>query len=203
MNLLHQHNPPIIHRDLKPGNVLLNSNYEPCISDFGLSKFVLSDTQSNFTGTLRFMAPEMMRYDVHYTTAVDVYAYGLILFQLFTIMHPTPRYRTTSTIPRASATECLLRCHSRSSSSRESAMRESGVRHRGANASEYGSAPSPRRALSARRAGRPHCERRCRRSTCNSTITSTCTTVQEVLPANANAAANADVNAVLPELLLK
>lgn len=83
MNLLHKHNPPIIHRDLKPGNILLNANLEPCVSDFGLSKFLRdNEPQSMYGGTIRFMAPEILRSDSTYGTAVDVYAYGMLVFQL-------------------------------------------------------------------------------------------------------------------------
>lgn len=80
------HSQGVIHRDLKPGNVFLNDKHEPCIADFGLSRIEdLNMTQS--LGSPLFMAPELFSEwgeDNGYTTKVDVYAYAVLLYQMFT-----------------------------------------------------------------------------------------------------------------------
>ena len=84
MKYLHDHN--IIHRDLKPGNILLNSEYQPLITDFGMSKFFdtgHSYSQSQFGGTKPYQAPEILLGDP-YNIKVDVYAFGIMMFEVLT-----------------------------------------------------------------------------------------------------------------------
>lgn len=83
------HNKNIVHRDLKPENVFLDSNFEPVLSDFGLSK-ILNDDELKITGRLGtpyFMAPEMFsdeKDDVSITKKIDVYAFAVTLLSMFT-----------------------------------------------------------------------------------------------------------------------
>jgi serine/threonine protein kinase len=76
----------VIHRDLKPDNIMLTEDYEPKIGDFGLSKFVAQDdmlSQSGTRGTARYMALEIHE-SYQYGLEVDVYAYGMIMYELIT-----------------------------------------------------------------------------------------------------------------------
>jgi ankyrin repeat protein len=81
LSFLHNCNPPIIHRDLKPGNLLLTAEGHLKVSDFGLSKiYDMTATNGEYrmtgvTGTLRYMAPEVVRSDV-YTEKVDIYSFA-------------------------------------------------------------------------------------------------------------------------------
>ena len=89
---LHQCKPPIIHRDLKPDNILLADNGSIKLADFGLSKICLSDGRGQYqmtgeTGTLQYMAPEVMRSE-HYDKSVDLYSFALVLW--FLIHGETP-----------------------------------------------------------------------------------------------------------------
>ena len=77
------HNLGGLHRDLKPANIMLNSDFEPKIADFGLSKISDDSTQSIIAGSPFWMAPELFERE-QYDQKVDVYAYGVILYQLFT-----------------------------------------------------------------------------------------------------------------------
>ncbi|HSU68970.1 MAG TPA: serine/threonine-protein kinase, partial [Tepidisphaeraceae bacterium] len=82
---LHGHG--IVHRDLKPSNVLLDHTGRAVVSDFGLATSAarpLDDppAEPRVAGTPSFMAPEM--FDGEVSFASDVYALGIITFQLLT-----------------------------------------------------------------------------------------------------------------------
>ncbi|CAI7808103.1 unnamed protein product [Closterium sp. NIES-54] len=93
--------PPIIHRDVKSGNILLDEDLEPVVSDFGLAKvapehFTQPMTVTAIMGTQGYVAPEYVRTG-KITQAVDVFAFGVVLLELITghiPFHPsrTPAY---------------------------------------------------------------------------------------------------------------
>jgi len=93
--LAHAHEHGILHRDLKPANVLLTDDGQPMLLDFNLShdtKLSGSATAAQAGGTLPFMAPEQLQAyqaqtcSLNYTS--DLYALGVILFELLTGRHP-------------------------------------------------------------------------------------------------------------------
>jgi len=86
LKFLHANN--IIHRDMKPDNVLIDEDMRPKITDFGSAKIQDTLTQTKGVGTPIYIAPEVVRPitgdgKVHYDSAVDVYALGLILWAIW------------------------------------------------------------------------------------------------------------------------
>ncbi|KAF8636393.1 hypothetical protein AX17_003575 [Amanita inopinata Kibby_2008] len=82
------HSACVIHRDLKPGNLLVNSDCELKICDFGLSRGYASRPDENAThlteyvATRWYRAPEIMLAFRGYNTAIDVWSIGCILAEL-------------------------------------------------------------------------------------------------------------------------
>lgn len=86
----------IIHRDLKPSNFLLHSDRRLLLSDFGIAHILQTDiteeavpltATGTFAGTPLYMAPEMFRGE-QIDHRVDIYALGIILFQLLSGQFP-------------------------------------------------------------------------------------------------------------------
>ncbi|XP_066314954.1 lysM domain receptor-like kinase 3 [Miscanthus floridulus] len=87
LEYIHEHTKDhYVHRDIKSSNILLDGSLRAKISDFGLAKLVVksSDAEASVTkvvGTFGYLAPEYLR-DGLATTKSDVYAFGVVLFEL-------------------------------------------------------------------------------------------------------------------------
>jgi TolB-like protein/predicted Ser/Thr protein kinase/Tfp pilus assembly protein PilF len=104
----HEHG--ILHRDIKPGNILLDKEGEPHLTDFGLARLV--ETESTVTRTLEvlgtpsYMAPEQaVGNNSALATATDVYGLGAVLYQLLTGHPPFAGGTTYETIKLLLETE--------------------------------------------------------------------------------------------------
>uniref|UniRef100_A0A5B7BZ54 non-specific serine/threonine protein kinase n=1 Tax=Davidia involucrata TaxID=16924 RepID=A0A5B7BZ54_DAVIN len=90
--LHHDCSPLILHRDVKSNNILLNSDFEAHVADFGLAKFLQHDTgtsecMSAIAGSYGYIAPEYA-YTLKVDEKSDVYSFGVVLLELITGRRP-------------------------------------------------------------------------------------------------------------------
>jgi TolB-like protein/tRNA A-37 threonylcarbamoyl transferase component Bud32/Tfp pilus assembly protein PilF len=107
--IAYAHDKGILHRDLQPGNILLDGNSEPMVSDFGLAKWLDQDSALTRTletlGTPGYIAPEQAECPAaKLTAAADIYSLGAILFYLLTGRPPFVGPNVLWVIHQAAAT---------------------------------------------------------------------------------------------------
>jgi eukaryotic-like serine/threonine-protein kinase len=109
------HRRLVVHRDLKPGNILVASDGQPKLLDFGIAKIVDPEQYDTVDPTVtptvtmvrlmtpEYASPEQMRGEA-ITTATDVYSLGVVLYGLLSGRRP---YRTTGRTPHEMARAVL------------------------------------------------------------------------------------------------
>ena len=135
--LAHAHERGILHRDLKPANILLTDDGQPMLLDFNLSQDTKpgTSTWALVGGTLPYMAPEQLEAYRKRTCVLsctsDLYALGVILFQLLTGRHPfsTPSDTGRGMLDRMIADRCQSPPSLRTSNPAVSPAVESIIRH--------------------------------------------------------------------------
>lgn len=94
--LEHLHRLDMVHRDLKPENILLDENFDLMITDFGSAQIDRqnprldqgkADRRNSFVGTAQYVSPEMLK-SRHATNVSDLWALGVIIFQMVTNVMP-------------------------------------------------------------------------------------------------------------------
>lgn len=87
--------PLILHRDVKSNNILLNSEFEAHVADFGLAKFLqdtgTSECMSAIAGSYGYIAPEYA-YTLKVDEKSDVYSFGVVLLELITGRRPVGNF---------------------------------------------------------------------------------------------------------------
>jgi len=79
----------ILHRDVKPSNILVNSEGEIKLCDFGVSGQLINSMANSFVGTRSYMAPERLT-GAYYDVKADVWSFGLSLVELAIGRYPIP-----------------------------------------------------------------------------------------------------------------
>lgn len=82
------HSRGVIHRDLKSLNILIDENKRGKISDFGFVRMKSSVPMTGLVGTSHWMAPEILLSSPNYDEKIDIYSYGIVLWELLTSEKP-------------------------------------------------------------------------------------------------------------------
>ncbi|RHN44229.1 putative protein kinase RLK-Pelle-LRR-XI-1 family [Medicago truncatula] len=87
--LHHDCTPAIVHRDVSTGNILLNSEWKPSVSDFGTSRILQYDSSNRtiVVGTIGYIAPELA-YTMVVSEKCDVYSFGVVALETLMGRHP-------------------------------------------------------------------------------------------------------------------
>ena len=81
----------IMHRDIKPANILVNSDGQVKLTDFGVSGQLIDSIAQSFIGTRHYMSPERLTGDP-YTVQSDIWSLGLTLVELALGIYPIPQH---------------------------------------------------------------------------------------------------------------
>ncbi|KAE8696647.1 leucine-rich repeat receptor-like protein kinase [Hibiscus syriacus] len=91
-HLHHSFRPPIIHYNIKPSNILLDEDYNPKISDFGLARLLTKLEKhvisNRFQSAVGYVAPELACQSLRVNEKCDVFGFGVLILELVTGRRP-------------------------------------------------------------------------------------------------------------------
>lgn len=100
LEYIHEHTVPVyIHRDIKPANILIDKNFRAKVADFGLAKLTevgSASVHTRLVGTFGYMPPEYAQYG-EVSPKIDVYAFGVVLYELISAMEAVVKTNETIT----------------------------------------------------------------------------------------------------------
>ncbi len=102
----HAHTRGVIHRDLKPDNIFVDEKGQPRVLDFGIAHVIDQDDATRMTmtgeilGTVAYMPPEQLAGSCEVDPRMDVYALGVVAYELLSGQLPHPEVRQM-TLPEA------------------------------------------------------------------------------------------------------
>ncbi|WP_103026505.1 serine/threonine-protein kinase [Salinibacter altiplanensis] len=101
----HAHASGVLHRDLKPSNILIDTDGQAVITDFGLAKILASDADLTAThdqlGTVAYMSPEQVKGLQNVDAASDLFTVGLVAYEVLTGRLPFDRSESDFVVQRA------------------------------------------------------------------------------------------------------
>ena len=104
------HKNNIVHRDIKPANILIDQEGNVLVSDFGIAQIVAKDKKDTkddgwIAGTSAYMSPEQKQGLPDIDLRTDIYAVGVILYEILTGKRPSGKYRPPSQLVEDSPKE--------------------------------------------------------------------------------------------------
>jgi serine/threonine protein kinase len=104
------HKNGVIHRDIKPANILVDREGNPMVADFGIAQIVGTGdgdvTGSDMVmGTLAYMSPEQKISTTNVDQTTDIYAMGVIIYEILTGKKPLGRFKMPSELDNTVAVE--------------------------------------------------------------------------------------------------
>ena len=104
------HKNGVIHRDIKPANILVDREGNPMVADFGIAQIVTAGdaevTASDMVmGTLAYMSPEQKLSSTNVDQTTDIYALGVIIYEILVGKKPLGRFKMPSELDNNIAPE--------------------------------------------------------------------------------------------------
>jgi serine/threonine protein kinase len=97
------HSRSVIHRDVKATNILLDDRLEPRLADFGFARELLPGEEvTSYPHTINYAPPELLQ-GCRYTNRVDVYSFGMLVYEMRTRQTPWSQL-----VERRRITACIL-----------------------------------------------------------------------------------------------
>jgi len=129
--LMYLHKLNIVYRDIKPENIGFDLNGDVKVFDFGLAQELRPNKKGedglyllSLAGTARYMAPEIVRGE-RYNQSVDVYSYGVLLWEIFTLEKAFQGFDMSDILSQAKGKRVKLRMSQSIYPSVKSLIRES------------------------------------------------------------------------------